>query len=69
MSKPEFPGDGGLLMTLEEFIDSCGSLFIDYDGFGCYATETEMFDEEIIPSDVKKGKINYNYTHVVWFNR
>lgn len=61
----------GSLYELESFIDRChdGS-FIDYDGTGYYATSTEMDrDAEVRPSDILKGKINHEYTHVMWFNK
>jgi hypothetical protein len=58
--------------TLEEFVKRCqdGS-FIDYDGYGNYATKTEMFDKIVYPSDVTKKnfKPKPEFTHVVWFNR
>lgn len=57
-------------MTLEDFKESCESgAFIDYDGFGYYATAKKMTHKIILPSDVKKGRCKSEYTHVVWFNR
>ena len=62
--------DYGNLMTLEDFISNCGyGGFIDYDGFGEYATSTHTSNIRVIPSDIKAGKINREFTHVVWFNR
>jgi len=62
--------DYGDLMTLKEFIESCkDGMFIDYDGVGHYATETEMTDIEVYPSDITNGDIQYEWTHVCWFNR
>ncbi len=60
----------GSLMTIEQWLDcvKCGG-FIDYDGFGNYAFKEKMSDKEVRPSDVKKGKIDKTFTHVVWFNR
>lgn len=57
-------------MTMADFVDGCecGGL-IDYDGFGYYATETEMTDLTVRPSDWSKGKLDPRWTHVVWFNR
>jgi hypothetical protein len=64
-----FP-DYGYLFTMQEFIDACGYEVSDYDGFGNLSTATEMSDERIIPSDIKRGKkIDPKYTHVLWFNR
>lgn len=62
----------GDLMTLEEFIDNveCGG-FIDYDGWGKYATSDKMSNKTIRPSNVKSNRLltNDEFTHVVWFNR
>lgn len=60
----------GDLMTLEDFKDNCNSGgFIDYDGYGHYATATQMSNLIVRPSDVKKKKLREDFTHVVWFNR
>lgn len=61
----------GDLMTLTDFMDDVkAGYFIDYDGHGNYATETEMSNKRIYPSDVKKGDVETErFTHVVWFNR
>jgi hypothetical protein len=58
-------------MTLEEFKSNCESGgFIDYDGYGYYATENKMVrNKTIIPSHFKKKKVLKDYTHVVWFNK
>ncbi len=62
--------DYGDLITIEEFIATVEvGGFIDYDGFGKYATETQMSNKEIILSDVKRDKIDKSFSHVVWFNR
>jgi hypothetical protein len=60
----------GERMTLEEFKEEClhGS-FDDYDGFGEYATDTEVSGIRVYPSDIVAGNIQGQYTHVVWFNR
>ena len=59
--------------AIKEFIEMCQSgFFIDYDGFGLYATETEVteFPSGIVkPSDIMKNNINLNYSHIVWFNK
>lgn len=62
--------DYGYLMTLGEFIEACrtGS-FIDYDGIGNYATETQVSNVEVSPSDVVQGNVDARWTHIVWFNR
>ncbi len=60
-------------MTLELFLERCDAGdFIDYDGFGHYATETELFSSELVyPSDVlkKNYKPKPQFTHVVWYNK
>lgn len=62
--------DYGDLMVIESFISNCEcGGFIDYDGHGYYATETKMSDMMVLPSDIKHGNINKDFTHVVWFNR
>lgn len=62
---------GAMHMTMKEFVDGCqnGPGFIDYDGYGHYATADAMSDEVIVPSDVTSGKYDAECTHVVWFNR
>jgi len=56
-------------MTLDKFIECCTSGgFIDYDGWGYYATDTMETDIGVIPSDILAGKVNRDYTHVVWYN-
>lgn len=62
--------DYGDHMTLGSFLDCVQSgCFIDYDGFGEYATATQVSDKRVHPSDVAYGDIDRNYTHVVWYNR
>ena len=60
----------GDLFTMKDWLEcvECGGI-IDYDGYGNYATETERSNIEVRPSDVKKGKIDKTWTHVVWYNR
>lgn len=55
---PEFDEipDYGDVMTLDDFIENCAvGNFIDYDGFGYYATEDKMTDIRIYPSDTTEG--------------
>lgn len=60
----------GELMTLEDFLEHCEHHWlIDYDGFGYYATETEMTNIKVKPSHVKRGTIDNSWSHIVWFNR
>ena len=57
-------------MTILEFIEAVESGgFIDYDGFGKYASETEMSEIVVRPSDIKNGRLVRGFSHVVWFNR
>lgn len=59
-------------MTIGEFkllIDT--GLFTDYDGHAVYATETEMSDIVVQPSDMygREDGRGAAFTHVVWFNK
>jgi hypothetical protein len=57
-------------MTIVSFIDNCkAGGFIDYDGSGNYATDKEMSDISVYPSDIKAGKYRKDFTHIVWFNK
>lgn len=69
--KKESIPDYGDHMPLQEFIDSCKSgCLIDYDGCGNYATSDQMArDKTVYPSEVLDGDIDWNFSHVVWFNR
>lgn len=60
----------GDLMTFEEFKENveCGG-FIDYDGFGYYATSDKQSDIIISPSDIKAEIHRDDFTHVKWYNR
>lgn len=61
----------GDLFTIDEFVKQVKSgHFIDYDGFGEYATATEVSDIMVHPSDIERGeKHPAGYTHVVWYNK
>lgn len=63
--------NGDDVFTLEEFIDCVNSgLFVDCDGSGYYALlPNYYYDKPARPSKIHKGEIDYNYTHVVWFNK
>jgi len=59
----------GDLFTVREFMCSVESgLFIDNDGIGYYATDTQMSDLEAIPSQFNPD-IDPIFTHVMWFNK
>jgi hypothetical protein len=57
--------------ALIDFVEYCrNSGFIDYDGTGYYATPTKMSRmHRVKPSDICEGRIDYSWTHVIWFNR
>jgi len=61
-------------MTMQDWIE-CVKVggFIGYDGFGKYATKDGMKDSnklyDVKPSDLKKGKVDKSWTHIVWYNR
>lgn len=61
--------DFGDIMPMEEFIDSCGTLFIDDDGFANPIIGDKM-DEDvwIYPSDILQNK-HRQYEKIIWFNR
>lgn len=57
-------------MTLEEFVKSCDEgWFIDYDGYGRYATADQQTNISIYPSYVTNGAYLKNFSHVIWFNK
>ena len=63
----------GEKMTLDEFQQAVddGS-FIDYDGWGYYATDDQESNVKVHPSDVIGGIPDHRrelFTHVIWFNR
>lgn len=62
--------DYGDKISLEDFILCCKSgAFINYDGFGCYATETQESDIEIYPSDVVANEYRKDFPFIIWYNR
>ena len=48
----------------------CGG-FIDYDGFGRYASINKESDKIICPSHFKNNVVleDEEFTHVMWYNR
>jgi hypothetical protein len=57
-------------MTIKQWIRCVKSGgFIDYDGYGYYATKTKMSNKIVRPSDVKNKKIDKTFSYIVWFNR
>ena len=68
----EINGDIGDLISWPDFLQNCKDRsFIDYDGHGNWATETEHGKSIIYPSEVLKGLITKPdwATHVMWYNR
>lgn len=62
--------DYGEHMSLTFFVAECQSgFFMDSDGHGYYATQTEMTELPAIPSRICQGKILWKYSHVVWFGK
>ena len=56
------------LMTVEKFIEDVNSGYLtDYDGYGYYATNKEISDKAVVPSDCPD--LDKSFTHVVWYNR
>jgi len=62
--------DIGDHMTMEDFEANCAAGgFINYDGHGYYASETQQCDIIIMPSEVISRNIRTDFTHVKWYNR
>ena len=62
--------DNGDLMTIDKFRDMVkGNWFIDYDGYGNLATETEVSDIIVQPSKFAGMELPEWATHVLWYNR
>lgn len=62
--------DYGDLFTIQKFTEYCvGGGFIDYDGFGVYATESQQSDISVKPSTFLKYPQRKDFTHINWFNR
>lgn len=65
------------LMTLEEWKDECEcGGFIDYDGYGYFATATQESNIQVYPSDYWENRKKHTAwyqpdwaTHIVWYNR
>jgi len=62
--------DYGHLMTLKDFIESCEcGGFVDYDGSAHYSDGKRMIRQYTQPSDIARNRIDYRFTHVMWFNK
>lgn len=59
----------GDLLTMKDWKSSVMTgEFIDYDGYGYYATEDKESHLVVRPSDLSKGRVDERWTHVMWFN-
>lgn len=59
-------------MVIKEWLDCCKTnFFIDYDGWGYYATAKRMSEVKVRPSDTEAPDfaIPEWATHIVWFNK
>lgn len=64
-------GCHGDLMTMQEWLEcvECGG-FIDYDGSGSYSDGEYLYTGMgLLPSDVERGKVILDFSHVMWYNR
>lgn len=65
--------DYGRVFTIGEWIYNVeDGWLIDDDGYGKFATKTEMSNIMVCPSDIQRqDKIDWfnQFTHIVWFNR
>lgn len=62
--------DYGDHMAREEFYRNCANgMLTDNDGFGEYATATQVSDKKVHPSEVCDGLWDSHFTHVVWYNK
>ena len=62
------------LFTIRKFKTACkNDWFNDFDGFGLWSDGTYEYgspwEDAVYPSDILKGKIRKEFTHVVWFNK
>lgn len=58
------------MMPFEEFLEIVRSGgFINDDGYGFYATETQQTNIVIVPSNIIDGVYRKDFTHVIWYNR
>jgi uncharacterized protein YodC (DUF2158 family) len=68
--RPIEAGDGDLL-SFDEFVaDATAGHFVDSDGFGELATDTQVSDQAVSPSDLRSGLRRPAWaTHVLWYNK
>jgi hypothetical protein len=59
----------GTLLSWDEFVDDVrNGMLEDFDGFGELATETDVSDIAVSPSDLKFFGRPEWASHVMWFN-
>lgn len=62
--------DEWIHIIIEEFETWCKTGFVtSYDGYGYYATETEVSNLYALPYAFKDGFIRKDFTHVCWYNK
>jgi hypothetical protein len=68
--KPDNEFLGGTLITLDNFkFDVESGMFIDYDGFGYFFKDGEVFkNQKVYPSEFRLLDTK-DFTHVLWYNR
>lgn len=68
MQKPQDFGD---LFTVQDFVSAVNDgLFVDNDGTGYYRpVEENRPSQEAVPSEIRAGKVRWDKTHVMWFNK
>ena len=65
--------DDDHLMTVKEFHQAVrNGSFIDYDGYGVWATKSQKLEGlqyRVFPSEFQLSKVPVWATHIVWYNR
>ncbi len=64
--------DYGDLMDLQEFVEACQcGGFINYDGSGhyCNGDNGEANNVPARPGNITRDRIEYRFSHVMWYNR
>ena len=62
--------DYGQLMTISQFTrDVLGGGYIDYDGTGYYSDGKTYTDILAQPSEIYKGIVRTDFSHIVWFGK
>lgn len=57
-------------MSMGDFVDGCeAGGFSDSDGCAYYATETQVSNIGISPSDIRANKYRKDFDYVCWYNK